>query len=340
MPQTIEITAPTAPNFPKDWPAIGLGCAPLGELFVNIPETEAAALLAAAWESGIRYFDTAPWYGHGLSEHRLGAQIRQHSRCESIVSSKVGRVYLAPDRGVDARIQWHGGLNFGVHYDYSATGFETSLSQSQMRLGQSAIDALIIHDLDQSYHGENFDKHMNDLTSTGLPWLHRIKQAGQISAVGMGINDLYDFAQVAEWIDVDFFLVAMPYTLLDQCALTGPMAACEARGIKIVIGAPLASGLLADPQNSTLLYNYAPASDEIRQKALRIEGICRRYDIPLIAAALQFPLLHPAVVSVVPGAISATQVRQNVINGERPIPAEMWIELKAQGLIHTDAPID
>ena len=326
-------------DFPTQWPAFGLGCAPLGELFSDFPEPEAAAMLSAAWASGVRYYDTAPWYGHGLSEHRLGALIRQHTRRDVLISTKVGRVYEAPARGVDARIQWHGGLNFAVRYDYSAEGFEASLAQSRMRLGQPSVDALIIHDLDQDHHGGVFDKHMSDLTGSGLQWLHQIKREGQISAVGMGINDLAEFIQLADWIDVDFFLVAMPYTLLDQAALSGPMAVCEKRGIHIIIGAPFASGLLANPADPNLLYKYAPASEEIRKKAKAIESVCLQHSVPLMAAALQFPLLHPAVTTVIPGATAAEHVQQNVVNSQLQIPPALWQELKSEGLIDQHAPV-
>lgn len=339
MTTSAEIIAPAASVYPLDWPEFGLGCAPLGDLFCNIAETDAAAMLRAAWDSGIRYFDTAPWYGHGLSEHRLGALLRQFARDEMLISTKVGRVYEPAARGSDSRVQWHGGLNFGVRYDYSAEGFAASVEQSRLRLGQPCIDALIIHDLDRAYHGSEYDRHIADLTDSGLAWLHKAKTDGTISAIGMGINDLDEFCHFAPWIDVDFFLVAMPYTLLDQQALDGPMADCVARGINIIIGAPFASGLLTDPANPDVLYNYSMADEKIRDKALAIESICSQHDVELMAAALQFPLLHPAVTTIIPGAVSADQVTQNVANSQRPIPPELWLELKQTGLLHADAPI-
>ncbi len=331
--------APPAPSFPGDWPRLGMGCAPLGDLFREIPEAQAAATFAAAWEAGVRYYDTAPWYGHGLSEHRLGAHLRQHPRGEALVSTKVGRVYHPARRGEDARIQWTGGLNFALRFDYSAEGVEASLEQSRLRLGQPSVDALVIHDLDQGYHGAAYDGHMAALTESGLAALHRLRRAGEIGAVGMGINALEDFARVADWIELDFFLVAMPYTLLDQAALHGPMRRCEERGIKVIIGSPFASGLLTDPSDPSLMYGYQPVPEEVRARALAIEACCREHDVPLMAAALQFPLLHPAVVSVIPGAITPEQVRQNADNAARPIPGELWAALKARGLIDEAAPV-
>ena len=334
----MTVIAPTAPRFPADWPRFGMGTASLGNIFATYSESVAAETFAAAWGAGVRYFDSAPWYGHGLAEHRLGAAMRDWPRDQVVVSTKVGRVYDPAARGQDARVNWKGGLNFGVRYDYSAEGFEASLAQSRLRLGQPVVDALIIHDLDRDYHGPAFDGHMAALTGSGLGYLHRLKAAGEISAVGMGMNTLSDFTEIAPWIDVDFFLVAMPYTLADQAALHGPMTDCLRRGIKVVIGAPFASGLLANPSAPGVMYAYAPASAAMVAKARAIEGVCARHRVPIAAAALQFPLLHPAVVSVIPGAVSAEQVRQNAANVAMPIPAELWADLKMQGLIDPEAP--
>ncbi|MFN3730556.1 MAG: aldo/keto reductase, partial [Fimbriimonadaceae bacterium] len=176
-------------------------------------------------------------------------------------------------------------LNFSVRYDYSADGFAASLTQSRLRLGQPVVDALVIHDLDRDYHGAAFDGHMNALTGSGLAYLHQLKAEGVISAVGMGMNTLADFTAIAPWIEVDFFLVALPYTLADQAALHGPMADCLRRGIKVVIGAPFASGLLANPSAPGVMYAYAPASAEMVAKARAIEAVCQRHGVPLAAAA-------------------------------------------------------
>jgi D-threo-aldose 1-dehydrogenase len=327
-----------AAAFPTSWPRLGMGCAPLGDIFQTFPETQAQDTFAAAWDAGIRYYDTAPWYGHGLSEHRLGTALYAHPRDQIFISTKVGRVYTPAPRGQNARIRWAGGFNFGLRFDYSATGFAASYAQSQLRLGQPAIDALIIHDLDQGYQGDAFDGHLSALTTSGLPYLHSLKAGGEISAIGMGINDTAAFAHFAPWIDVDFFLVAMPYNLLDQSSLHGPMAKCVERGIKVIIGSPFASGVLTNPANPNLTYNYAPVPDAIRARAMAIDATCRAHDVPIMAAALQFPLLHPAVASVIPGAISPDQVRQNAANMAMPIGDALWSDLKAKGLIDADAP--
>lgn len=286
----------------------------------------------------MRYFDTAPWYGHGLAEHRLGTALRAWPRDEVLISTKVGRVYEPAPRGQDVRQRWPDGLNFTPRYDYSAAGFDASLAQSQLRLGQPVVDALVIHDLDRGYLGADFDTHLAALTGSGLDYLQGLKAEGQIAAVGMGMNHLQDFADLAPWIEVDFFLVAMPYTLADQSSLHGPMADCVRRGVKVVIGAPYASGLLANPHQPHATYAYAPASAEVLRKARAIAAVCLAHGVPIAAAALQFPLFHPAVCSVIPGAVSPDQVRQNVANMALSIPHELWQALKQQGLIDSDAP--
>ncbi len=328
--------APPAPAPPG---RLGFGGAPLGDIFLETAEQVAESTLRAAWDGGVRYFDTAPWYGHGLSEHRLGTFLLSVNRPEVFVSTKVGRVYLPAERCEDARVQWAGGLNFRVTYDYTADGFAKSVAQSRMRLGTPSIDALVIHDLDRGYHGADFERHLNDLRQSGLGYLESLRDAGEISWIGMGINTLEDFEFMVDAVDVDFFLVAMPYTLMDQGALPGPMAKCLDRGIRLVIGAPFASGILADPENPNQRYNYHPASDEHRAKALALRDIAESHGVSLAAAALQFPLLHPAVQSVIPGAVTPVQARQNCANATADIPSEMWLEMKAAKLISPDAPI-
>ncbi len=339
-PRDISTAPEVAPVQAIAMPKFGLGCASLGNLFTDIAETKARQTLETAWDVGIRYFDTAPWYGHGLSEHRLGAMLRQHPREDYFLSTKVGRVYRPAPRGKDSRVQWNGGQNFEVLYDYSASGLANSYAQSQLRLGQSSIDALIIHDLDQGYHGDKFARHFANLNESGLSYLKQLKKSGEISSFGMGINALVDFEYFAERLPVDFFLVAMPYTLLDQDALNSAMKVCLERNIKIVIGAPFASGLLADPTNPDILYNYGPVPEDKRKRAMDLACLCAEFDVPLMAAALQFPLFHPAVCSIIPGAITGDQVSGNAKNFNRAIPKELWIEMKNRGLIHSDAPIE
>lgn len=336
---SIKLPPRTAPTSAIEMPRFGFGCAPIGDLFVETSEIDTRLALDAAWDVGARYYDTAPWYGHGLSEHRLGGMLRQHSRQDYYISTKVGRVYIPAARGEDKRVQWYGGQNFEVTYDYTAEGLAASYAQSQLRLGQSSVDALIIHDLDQGYHGEKFDGYYQQLTESGLVYLNDLKSRGDISSIGMGINALVDFEFFADRVDLDFFLVAMPYTLLDQISLNTAMKRCVERGIKIVVGSPFASGLLTDPANPDARYNYGPVPDDIRARAIGLQDCCQEFDVPLMAAALQFPLLHPAVVSIIPGARTAHQITGNMENFNFDIPKQLWVELKKRGLIVQDAPI-
>ena len=332
----VSPVAPTTQALPG---RLGFGCGPIGDVICRIEERTAAETLKAAWDGGVRFFDTAPWYGHGLSEHRLGTFLRSVDRSSLFISTKVGRVYDPAQRGEDARIQWAGGLNFHTRYDYTADGFAHSVAQSRMRLGTPSIDALVIHDLDLGYHGaEAFNRHLEDLRASGLDYLKSLRRSGEIAWIGMGINATEDFAFMAKEFELDFFLVAMPYTLMDQDSLLGPMARCLETGTEIVIGAPFASGLLADPELPGALYNYRPVSEDHRAKAIALSKIAMSYDVPLAAAALQFPLFHPAVRSVIPGAANPNQVRQNCANAKLQIPDEMWTEMKAAGLISPDAP--
>ena len=321
-------------------PLLGFGGAPLGELFEKVEHRQAVETLKEAYAAGIRYYDTAPWYGHGLSEHRLGNMLQQKDRHDFVLSSKVGRVY-SPFKGDPALFDgspWVGGLPFDWRFDYSAAGLERSFFDSTMRLGLNRIDLLVIHDLDASYHGKSFSNKLQEL-ETGMEWLKMMKNSAAIQAFGAGINDIEMIPLFLEHFELDFFLVAMPYTLLNQEPLEDIFPECERRGIGIIIGSPYASGVLASGSTQESKYGYATASEEMRKKVRSIEVICEDYGIPLKAAALQFPLAHPQVSSVIPGSLSAAQVLDNIEMLKCPIPPELWIELKHTGLLHPEAPV-
>ncbi len=320
-------------------PPFGMGCVHIANTFAMISEAESIATLSAAWDAGVRYYDTAPWYGNGLSELRLGALLRDRPRDEFVLSTKVGRVYDPLHYGPEHKEHWKAPVEFDMRYDYTAQGFEQSLVQSRLRMGIGKIDALIIHDLDRRHHGDAMAGHVDQLMGSGQAFLHGLRKAGDIGLVGMGINATEDFAFFVDKVDVDFFLVAMPYTLLDQAALHGPMRRCIERGIGVIIGAPFASGLLADHTNANATYGYAAAADDKRRKAAAIAAVCTRHDVPIRAAALQFPMLHPAVISIIPGAMTPEQVIDNAANARRPIPGALWRDLREEGLIDPDAPI-
>lgn len=322
-------------------PVFGFGAAHLGELYAKVDEADSRATLDAAWDAGMRYYDTAPWYGRGLSEHRLGGFLRTKPRDEFLITSKVGRTLIRPkDPASFDRAPWTGGLNFDEIFDYSYDGIMRAYEQLLQRLALDTVDALVIHDLDAAYHGvDGTAAHLKDLVATGMKALEELKSTGQIKAFGMGINTNEALEETAAAVDLDFTLVAMPYTLIDQSTLHKGMARCLERNVSVIIGAPFASGILVTGSGGNAKYGYAAAAPEVQAKVRGLEAACSEHGVSLPAAALQFPLAHPAVVSVIPGAARATEVTQNVASLQQPIPAAFWADLKAKNLIDADSPV-
>jgi len=321
---------------------LGLGTAPLGDLFDIVEDDEAAALLQTAWDGGIRYFDTSPWYGKGQAEHRLGRSMYRRNRNDFVVSSKVGRTLHRPLKpGPYERGEWLGGLEFDAVFDYSYDGIMRSFEDSLQRLGMNRIDVLLIHDLDPWYFKlENqFNAYMSQLYTSGWRALRELRDQGVIKGIGAGFNMMGSIPRYLDLFDMDFFLIAMRYTLLEQDVLDAEFPRCAERGVGIVIGGTYNSGILATGAVPGAMYNYAPAKPDIMEKVARIEAVCRRHGVPLPAAALQFPLGHPIVASVIPGAISRKQVSQNLAAFTHPIPADLWAELKHEKLLREDAPV-
>jgi D-threo-aldose 1-dehydrogenase len=320
---------------------LGFGGAGLGDLFEVIPEAQAAATLQAAWDAGMRYYDTAPWYGLTQSEHRFGRALYRQPRRDFVLSTKVGRtLHPVHDSENFDRGMWSGGLPFRVQFDYSYDGVMRSFEDSLQRLGLSRIDLLLIHDLDLQYHKTNarVEARLTELHNGGARALAELKAAGRIGGFGAGINERGMIPRFLDLIDVDFFLVAMPYTLLDQQVLDSEFPRCTERGIGFVIGAVFASGILATGAVQGARYAYAPAAPEILAKVARIEAVCDRHGVPMAAAALQFPFGHPSVASVVPGSLAPEHVTSNVAAFRHPIPPALWAELKHEGLLRADAP--
>jgi D-threo-aldose 1-dehydrogenase len=321
---------------------LGMGGGTLGDLHEVIPEAQADATLAAAWDGGIRYFDTAPFYGHGKSEHRVGRFLRTRARDAFVLSSKVGRVYFRPPSPDQYQPGlWAGGLPFNFRVDYTRDGVLRSYEDSLMRLGLARLDALLIHDLDFLFHHteEAVEERLRELDAGGgYAALRELRLRGEIRAIGAGINEVGMIPRFLERFDLDFFLVAIPYTLLSQEALDRELPLCLERGIGIIIGAPFASGILARGPESGATYAYAPPPPEVVEKTRRIDTICVRHGVPLGAAALQFPLAHPAVAAVIPGPNSREQVRRNLEWVRTVIPSDLWTDLKAEGLLPPDAP--
>lgn len=321
---------------------LGFGGASLGDAREIVPEAQAAATIEAAHVAGIGYFDTAPWYGNGKSEHRFGHVLRTKPRDSFVLSTKVGRVHFRPsDPDRFRHPRWFGGLPFDLRFDYARDAVLKSYEMSLVRLGINRIDALLIHDLDTRFHParEDLDRGFDQLDrGGGFAALADLKARGEIRAIGAGINHVGMIPRFVERFDLDFFLVAMPYTLLEQEALDGELQLCQSKGISVVIGAPFASGILARGPGPGALYRYQPAEPAIVDKAGRIAAVCARHDVPLAAAALQFLFGHPAVVSVIPGPVSPEEVRLNLGHMRRDVPDALWADLKREGLIRPDAP--
>jgi D-threo-aldose 1-dehydrogenase len=319
---------------------LGFGGASIGELFVRVSERDAQATLATAWDAGIRYFDTAPWYGRGLSELRTGAGLRDRPRSEFALSTKVGR-WLQPATTDDFDgAPWLGGAPNAVVFDYTYDGIMRSVEQSRLRLGITRFDVAVIHDLDRWYFDEpTMQAHFDDLASSGWRALEELRSSGQIGAVAAGVNHLGLIPRHLERGPIDAFLIAMPYTLLHQEILAEEFPACEARGVGFIIGSPFQSGILAKGAGVGAKYNYADASPEVEARVASIAAVCQRHGVPLAAAAVQFPLGHPAVASVIPGASSPAQEARTVEAFRHPIPADLWSELKHEGLLRAEAPV-
>ncbi len=321
-------------------PVFGFGSAHLGELYGRVDEAVSQATLQAAWDGGVRFYDTAPWYGRGLSEHRIGGFLRTKPRDEFQLTTKVGRTLRRPrDPATFDRGPWTGGLNFEVHFDYTYDGVMRSYQQALQRLAVDTIDALLIHDLDASFHGDKLAGYQEQLEASGMKALQELKSAGDIKAYGMGINTREALEDIATRVDLDFVLVAMPYTLIDQASLHSGMAACVARNVGVIIGAPFASGILVTGSHSGATYGYAAAPEEIKAKVRAIEAVCAAHGVALPAAALQFPLAHPAVASIIPGAARPQEVIENLASLVAAIPAAFWSDLKTEGLIDPAAPV-
>jgi D-threo-aldose 1-dehydrogenase len=317
---------------------IGFGGAPLGNLFAALSEADAASAVGSAFAAGIRLFDTAPLYGHGLSEHRIGAALRHCRRDDFVLATKVGRL-LRPDASA-AGGQYRDILPFAAHFDYSYDGVLRSVEDSLQRLGLARIDIVHIHDVDVWTHKSQTatDERFAEAMGGGYRALMRLREEKAIGAIGVGVNEWQACQRFAEAGDFDCFLLAGRYTLLEQEALDSFLPLCVARNIAVIIGGPFNTGILATGPVAGATYDYQPATQEVMARVGRIEAVCRRHGVALASAALQFPLHHPAVASVIPGARSPAEIAANLATFERKVPAALWAELKAAGLLRADAP--
>jgi D-threo-aldose 1-dehydrogenase len=321
---------------------LGFGTAPLGNLYRAVPERDAAELLDQSWNSGIRYYDTAPLYGFGLSETRLNALLRGKPRDSYVLSTKVGRLLktVAPDKR-DGLGKWFDVPARQEVYDYSYDGVLRSIEFSLERLGIDRIDILFGHDLDVFNHGSQavLDEKLNAFLAGGHKALVELRDQGVISAFGLGVNEW----QPAQWLiengDPDIMLLAGRYTLLEQEALTSFLPMCERRGVGVIVGGPYNSGILATGPKPDANFNYDAAPADVIEKVQKIETLCRDHDTKMLHAAFQFPLRHPAVLSVIPGGQSPKEMLSNLEAAHSDIPADLWTALKHAGLMSEAAPV-
>jgi len=318
---------------------LGLGGAPLGNLFAPVPDSQARALVDAAWTSGCRSFDTAPHYGHGLSERRLGDALRERAREAFVLSSKVGRLLRADPAAPRSQHGYVDVLPFVQHWDYSAAGTRRSLEDSLQRLGLSRIDVVYVHDLDAATHGAMAGQVLRRVLDETLPTLQQLKREGVIAALGLGVNDVQVVLEVLRHADIDALMLAGRYSLLDHAALPELLPQCVARGVRIALGGVFNSGILATgTRRGEASFNYAPAAREWVERTARIEAMCDAHGVPLRAAALQFPLAHPAVEIVMLGARESAEWHDAQAMLQHPIPPAFWRALREQGLLPDAAP--
>jgi len=320
MPQTTSRYRPPGP--------LGFGGAPLGNMFVPVDDETARGALIAAWETGIRTFDTAPHYGSGLSEHRFGEVLRQFERDDFALSTKVGRL-LIPDESRPENPPFKNALPFRVHYDYSADGTRRSLEHSLQRLGLARVDIVFIHDVAEDHHGSRWTELFDTAMKGAAAALTRLREEGVIRAWGLGVNLVEPCMRALDEADPDIFLLAGRYSLIDFGDVAEFFPACQERGVSIVVGGPYNSGLLAGGE--TFEYQKAPP-DKVAARD-RIAAVAKEFGVDIRAAALQFCAAHPVVSAVIPGAKSAEKVRQNAELMRRTIPPQFWHALKEQGLL-------
>jgi D-threo-aldose 1-dehydrogenase len=308
---------------------LGLGTGPLGGMFAPVTPDDAAAAIDAAWQTGLRLFDTAPLYGHGLSEQRLGRALADRDRREYALSTKVGRLLRSGGPG-DPRQEgiWQAAPPLNPTFDFTREGVLRSLDESLARLGLDRVDIVHIHDPDDRY---------DEAIHGAYQALSELREGRRIGALGVGMNQAEMLARFAREARFDCFLLAGRYTLLDQSALQELLPLCEERGIAIVAGGVYNSGILAGPRRPT--YDYSPAPPALIARTKQIETVCERNGVPLKAAAIQFPLGHPAVTCVLVGCRSAREVQENVRMFEWEIPAPLWAELQEAGLLDPSAPV-
>ena len=311
--------------------ALGLGSATLGSERAGVSVDEAKEIIAAAWATGVRYIDSAPYYGVGKAERCVGDAMRGVPRDQWVLSTKVGRL-LRPRRS--AAQPGDPPMPFEPVYDYSYDGVMRSFEDSLQRLGLARIDILLIHDIGARQHGDAHPGLMRILRESGYRALESLRAAGSIAAIGIGVNEREVLLEALEWGAWDAFLLAGRYTLLEQAPIEDLLPKCLRLGVSIVVGSPFNTGILAGRDT----WNYKPAPPEIIARVNSIRTVCDSHGVPLLAAALQFPLAHPAVAAILPGPRNVEESEVNSRLLQYPIPSALWTDLRDAELLHPDAP--
>uniref|UniRef100_B0T1C0 Pyridoxal 4-dehydrogenase n=1 Tax=Caulobacter sp. (strain K31) TaxID=366602 RepID=B0T1C0_CAUSK len=317
-------------------PPLGFGAGGIGNLYAAMSDAAAREAIEAALATGLAYFDTAPHYGFGLSETRLGAALPPEAK----VSTKVGRL-LRPAPEVDPAAERHGFVGaapFEPVFDYSYDGVMRSFEASLERLNRDHVEVLLAHDLGQATHGADDAARRRQFFDGGYRAMRALQDAGAVDAIGLGVNEWEICDAALDEADFDVFLLAGRYTLLEQTALDRFLPRCAARDVSIIVGGPFNSGVLVEGVRPGAHYNYGPAPAEVLDRVGRLEAVCLAHATPLAAAALQFPLAHPQVASVIPGLSSPDQVRQALAWAAHAVPDALWDDLRSEGLLHPDAP--
>ncbi len=314
-----------------DLPVLGFGASTLGNLYRAMPDAEALGVLRHALDLGMSYLDTAPHYGHGLSERRIGMMAPK-----AVLSTKIGRV-LKPIAPQPAGTERHGFVDADPYepvFDYGYDGVMYSFAESCRRLGRERVDILFAHDLGTLTHGADHAAHLKAFLAGGYRALTELKAAGRVGAIGLGVNEWQVCEEVLAHVDLDVVLLAGRYTLLEQGALDSFLPLCERRGVGLIIGGPFNSGVLADRDR----YDYQSVPAAVANRVAALKAVCQAHGVPITAAALQFTLGHPNVTSVVSGMASKREVEGNLAHLMHPIPGTFWDDLKSRGLLHAGAP--
>jgi D-threo-aldose 1-dehydrogenase len=312
---------------------LGLGTGTLGGHRIPVTRQAAEAVVQAAWTAGVRYFDTAPFYGFGRACRILGDTMRELPRDDWVLATKVGRL-LRPQTHAAAPGALPPPMPFRPVYDYSYSGIMRSFEDDLQRLGLARIDILYVHDVGAREHGDAYPEVRRTFRKTGYRALEELRSSGTVSAIGIGVNEWKVLYEALDWGAWDVFLLAGRYTLLEQEPIEHLLPKCLRLGISVVIGAPFNTGILAGRDT----WDYRPAPPEIVARVNAIRAVCDRHGVPLIAAALQFPLAHPAVAAILPGPRSAEEFETDARLLRYPIPAPFWTDLRAAELLHPDAP--